>query len=260
MAPCLREFLLFTHLIFVFLHFNNAKNVSKGKKFKKTLLWTPFADMLLIQGVNGGERMAGGEKKKRLSGRFLTFTTLLFSLYLLTSNVNKKKKKNPEGLNVFFSVNYFKGPMEILRDKRPLCLQADCILRSQIPAVVQEDEAFSFFIQSCYVLLHWKKREIFCNLSMLNRYVPQRNPWRQQKVLRRKVSVPHLPKKKKNTSLQSLKSFLCEEEKKTLLTSLWFTFYCFSAVAGPQQVHGVHGITDWWWAPFPQRPSVGGRS
>lgn len=192
--------------------------------------------------MNGGERTAGGEKKKRLSGRFLTFATLLFSLYLFTSNVNKraKKKKKPEGLNVFLSENYFKGPMERLRDKRPVRLPADCTQRSQIPVVAQEHEAFlkcTFFIQ----LLRPTPVEEKEKNPLHFLYAKWLQGSMQQKVLRRKVSI-RLLAEKKNISSISRVSFLLKKKKlkKEKLVHFLLLLSRLQDHRGPLLVGGAH--------------------
>lgn len=173
----------------------------------------------------------------------------------------KKKKKNPEGLNVFFSVNYFKGPMERLRDKRPLCLQADCILRSQIPAVAQEDEEFSkctfffFFVTGESLLptpLQKKKRKIFCNFCASNHYTHASTQalliWGSKKSLEGRHPSPFC--RKKNISSVSPVSFSTWGGKK-----LCFKLHSgLLPTASPPSHH--HG----YWATTPMRHHDGGRS
>lgn len=101
------------------------------------------------------------------------------------------------------------------------------------------------------------RRKIFCNFCIENMKLSRAST--QPFV----VGSPQEPflcwnNKTKKISSVSQDSFLTWGGGKNHLTSLWFTFYCFSAVAGKQQFHGVHGIAARW--PFPLRPSVGGLS
>lgn len=94
--------------------------------------------------MRGRHEERGEEEEETSEWEVFNFHHFTFLPFPLNFQCEQKtgKKKNREGLNVFFSVNYFKGPMKRLSDKRPLCLQADCILRSQIPAVASEEEEF----------------------------------------------------------------------------------------------------------------------
>lgn len=100
----------------------------------------------------------GRREERRINGWVggFNFHHFTFLPLPLTFQCEQKRKKKRMCFSVWTILkDQWKGSVI----KGPLCLPADCILRSQIPAFVQEDEEFwifffFYFTQSCHVLLH----------------------------------------------------------------------------------------------------------